>query len=161
MSVEFRPARPEELEAVLSLYREARAGEFCVWDDEYPTRREAEGDLAAGCLYVLTEEAEVIGVLSVIPERELDGLAEWRFSGEDTRELGRITVSSRHHGKGYAGYMVRQIAERLQRQGVKALHISAAVCNLPALRTYEKLGFCNVARLPLYGGEYLLLEKLL
>ncbi len=156
----FRLATDEDAAAVLRLYEDAKGKGFCVWDASYPTERELKGDLAAETLYVLTDADRVIGALSVMPENELDKEAPWQCRG-GARELCRIVVSEAHHGQGLALYMVENILAILKERGRSAVHMSVAKANLPAQKTYQKAGFFEVGEAMLYGGEYLLYEKLL
>ncbi len=155
----FRLATLEEVDAVVALYTAAKAEPYSVWNDEYPTRTNAAADLAAGRLYVLVGDDGVRGALSVVSENECDALSCWRLTGADVREIARVVVRSDCHGQGYAAYMMRCICAILQGAGVRAVHISVAVGNIPARMTYPRVGFATVGEAPLFGGQYLLMEK--
>lgn len=155
----FRPAEKQELETVVSLYEEAKGKEFCFWDEEYPTISNARSDYESGGLFVLCESGRIVGALSLEHEKELDALVEWEEN--NSAEIGRIIVKGDSHGKGYAGYMVTKMAEFCKKRSFAAIHLSAAKGNVPALKTYEKLGFKIKSCVFIYGGEYYLLEKIL
>ncbi len=162
----FRPARPEELSSVVALYHAAGQEPFSVWDENYPTEADARHDLETGNLYVLFEEnpdgnGRVIGTLSVCPENEMDDLPGFTVNSPGVRELARIAVASDRHGQGYAATMVTLICDILARRGVPALRISVARDNLPARRTYPRVGFCEIGEASLFGGSYVLMEKVL
>ncbi len=157
----FRPAKPTETGLVYDFYQQARQTPFCVWDDEYPTRQMADADQAAGNLFVLGWEGEPIGALSVVSENELDHCPGWHGDNKRAREIGRIVIAKEHQGHGYAGFMVGSILEILRTQGWGSVRLSAAKGNLPARKTYAKVGFTEVGEAELYGGEYVLLEYLL
>ncbi len=157
----FRNASLDEREAVRALYESVKGGEFCVWDDTYPTYSEIDGDLAASTLYVLCDGEKIAGVLSVLPENEMDAFECWSVKDGRQREIGRIAVSPEYRGRGLAGIMVESICELLARSGVSAVHISAAKINIPARKTYSRLGFETVGEEHMYGADYLLLEKII
>ncbi len=157
--MEFRRAKESEKQAVLRLYESVKGSEFCVWDEAYPTMNDINADIATDNLYVLCEDGEVIGALSVICDNEMDGLDVWRVSDGTQREVGRIVVSQLHRGRGLARYMVESAIDILRQEGAKALHISAAKINAPALHNYEKLGFSVMGEADMYGSRYCLLEK--
>ncbi len=155
----FRTATHADLDAVLALYEEAKRGPFCVWNEAYPTREDAEADLAGEDLYVLDDGGVVIGALSVVPENELDDQPCWQLTGEGVREIARVVVAAEYHGHGYAGVMVAHICAILRERGERALHISVATSNPPARKTYPRQGFVEVGEAELFGGAYVLMEK--
>ncbi len=157
----FRNAVQNEREAVHAIYEGVKGGEFCVWDDTYPTYLEIDGDLAADSLYVLEDQGQIAGVLSVIPENEMDGFNCFKVKDGRHREIGRIAVALGYRGRGLAGIMVENACELLKKRGVSAVHISAAKVNIPARKTYARLGFEAAGEAYMYGADYLLLEKIL
>ena len=153
----FRLARHEDGEAVLSLYQEARSGEFCVWNESYPTMAEIEHDLETNNLYVMTHGSKVIGAISVVPENELDEFDCWSCSSG--KEIARVVVSRSCQGQGLSFEMVQRILPILTEQGCKAIHLSVVKTNLPAYMTYVKAGFATVGEADMYGNSYYLMEK--
>ncbi len=170
MNMTFRRARADELDAVCALYAAAPANPFSVWTELYPTRQDALRDLETDNLYVLvsaqTESAQpkaadgtVIGALSIVPENETDDLPYWRVTDETVREIARIVVSSAHAGHGYATYMVEAICRQLAERGCHAVHLSVAVENIPAYKSYCRAGFTPVGKADMFDGHYILMEK--
>ena len=72
----LRIAEKEDLPVVARLYSEAAGRTGCTWNEYYPTKEDAENDLAHGCLYVYENRKEVIGAISVVPENEHDSNCE-------------------------------------------------------------------------------------
>lgn len=70
----FRKAETCEAEAIRALYQAVIGTPFCTWDESYPGETEIAGDLSAGTLYVLEEDHQVIGAISIVPENELQFL---------------------------------------------------------------------------------------
>ena len=153
----FRTARREDAQDVLSLYRDAQKGEFCVWDDSYPTITEIAHDLETKNLYVLTSGNKIAGAISVVPENELDSFGCW--SCKDSKEIARVVVSAEHQGQGLAFEMLQNIISLLQKKGYKGIHLSVAKTNIPAYKTYLKAGFTVVGEAEMYENSYYLMEK--
>ena len=158
----FRPATEADLAGVLALYEGAKQEPFSVWNEDYPTAADATHDLETDNLYVLEEDGRVIGTLSVCPENEMDGFAHlFTHNAPSVREIARIAVAADRHGRGYAALMVEHICKILAARGVPALRISVAKGNLPARRTYPRVGFSEAGEAWMYGGDYVLMEKAL
>ncbi|HPE95111.1 MAG TPA: GNAT family N-acetyltransferase [Bacillota bacterium] len=159
--MEIRRARPGEEDAVYALYRRAACDEYSTWNDFYPGMEEIGGDMRADGLFVLTEGNMIIGTASIVPENELDVLDCWQCH-EGSREIARVAVDSAYRGRGYALKMVNVLTEILKEQRYRAVHLSVAVSNVPALRTYKKAAFENMGEAELYcSRRYYLMEKLI
>ena len=110
MAITFRPARREELPAILAMYASARLfmrenGNPHQGGDHYPSRETVEGDLARGTLYVATEGEELLAVFSFEIGREpvyeeIDGA--WLGARERYGFLHRLAVVRRGGGVGGA-----------------------------------------------------------
>ncbi len=156
----FRQANEPELTAVSALYDTARAEPYSVWNEAYPVLDDALHDFETGNLYVLTDACDrVIGALSVVPENETDDLSCWQITGEGVREIARVVIAPDCHGHGYARLMMESICTILRARGERAVHISVAEENLPAMKTYPRTGFLPVGEADLFGGHYVLMEK--
>ena len=73
----FRKAETCEAEAIRALYQAVIGTPFCTCDESYPGETEIAGDLSAGTLYVLEEDNQTIGAISIVPENELDHFNCW------------------------------------------------------------------------------------
>lgn len=155
--LKFREARKEDAEQVLSLYEGAKNGEFCVWNDSYPTTIEIEHDLETNNLYVMTEGGKIIGAISVVPENEMDGFDCWSY--KDGKEIARVVIDKPYQGHGLSFEMVRSVESILRERGHKAIHLSVAKSNVPAYKTYVKAGFTVVGEAKMYESDYHLMEK--
>ncbi|MEI3152080.1 MAG: hypothetical protein V8S82_00130 [Eubacteriales bacterium] len=45
---------------MLALYRSVLVTEGCTWDEDYPSEREAKGDLSSGGLYVFESDGRLL-----------------------------------------------------------------------------------------------------
>ncbi len=154
----LRKATADELPWVKGLYASAIGTAGCTWNEFYPGEWELTQDFSTGNLYVLAEGELPLGAVSVVPERELDDFTCWRIR-ENVREVARVVISRERAGCGLAALMLTELFQRLKGDGCAAIHLSVALGNRAALRTYEKLGFQFLERVELYGGEYVLCER--
>ena len=157
--MEFRNATEADRAAVTALYKSVIGTPFCAWDESYPGESDTDADLRDNGLFVLTENAAVIGALSLLKKGELLGFPEWNSPDADAAEICRIVVAQTHRGRGLARYMITEIEKQLRNGGKRYMRLSAHVGNTPALRNYGQLGFSVCGRRRLYGGEYFLLQK--
>lgn len=155
----FRPAQASELSAVEALYRAASGSPYSVWDENYPTLADARHDLETGNLFVLMEGAALAGSLSIVPEREMDDLPCWTVNDGTQCEIARIAIASAYQGRGLAARMVLDILPILKERGCHTVRLSAAVTNLPAWKTYRRLGFQTLGEADLFSSRYYLMEK--
>ena len=154
----FRKAETREAEAIRALYQAVIGTPFCTWDESYPGETEIAGDLSAGTLYVLEEDHQVIGAISIVPENELDHFNCWALK-ENAREFARVVIKSDQQHKGLSVYLVEGVIRELQRQGVAAIHIAVAKENIPAQKLYRKTGFDFCGEANMYGHSYFLCER--
>ena len=156
----FRKAETREAEAIRALYQAVIGTPFCTWDESYPGETEIAGDLSAGTLYVLEEDHQTIGAISIVPENELDHFICWSVK-KNVREFARVVLKPDHHQKGLSVYLVEGVIQELQRQGAAAIHIAVAKENIPAQKLYRKTGFDFCGEANMYGHSYFLCERIL
>ena len=154
----FRPAKKDETETVLALYRQSVGTPFCTWDETYPGLWEITHDLDAGTLFVLESEGSVIGAISINYENELDDLPEWHIR-ENAGEFTRVVLRPEYRGKHLAKVLVTHVMAEMKKRGLRAAHLTVVPENLPAFRTYLGLGFSVVGEAELFGHRFKLCEK--
>ena len=156
-NLNFRIAQRGDEEQVLSLYEIAKSGQFCVWNDSYPTIAEIQHDLETENLYVMTDGGKIIGAISVVPENELNGFDCWLC--KDGKEIARVVIDKAYQGRGLSFEMVKSVESILRKNGCKAIHLSVVKSNIPAYKTYIKAGFTVIGEAQMYGNDYYLMEK--
>lgn len=158
--MELITAANTDAEAVMALYKSVIGRPFCTWNDDYPGEFEINHDLETGNLFLLKENGEILGAVSVVPENELDDFSCWHIR-ENAREIARVVIDPRQQGKGFSSALVRCVLEKLKARGCKAVHLSVAEVNIPAQKTYFSLGFRKLHECDLYGHHFFLCEKAL
>lgn len=156
--MELRLVKKDELDIILKLYKEAQESPFCVWNDEYPTKNEIDADYETNNLFVYVNNDEVVGAISIVPINEMDDCLEWKIK-DNVCEIARIVISKKHHGKNLAYEMVKEIFDICIKRSFKAVHLSCQKENIPAIKTYKKLGFNFVGEKFMYNYQYYLCEK--
>lgn len=156
-----RLARAEEAERVVDLYRMVIGQPFCTWNDRYPGMEEVTHDIETDNLFVCEEGEALIGAISIVPENELDEVTAWAVS-HDAREIARVVIEPGSQGKRLSRLLIREIIRILQTErGCAAIHLAVATVNVPAYRTYMRLGFQPVGEADLFGHHFCLCEKVL
>jgi len=156
----FREAKRSEAETIINLYKAVIGTPFCTWDETYPGEAEITEDLSSGTLFVLEENQELIGAISIVPENEINDFDCWKVR-ENTREFARVVLRPDCQHKGLSVHLVEGVIRKLQKQGVAAVHIAVAKENLPAQRLYHNTGFEFCGEADLYGHSFFLCEKIL
>ncbi len=157
--LQLTPANENDSLIIEHLYNKAKKEPFCVWDEDYPTAANIKYDIEKQCLFVLKLNQNIIGAVSVIFDKEMEHFNCFKEKGERVAEIGRITVDSSFKGNGYACLMLEKLMKHLKSLGYTDIHLSVAKGNIPAYKTYLKLGFSIAGQATLYKGEYFLLEK--
>ncbi len=156
----FRKAGNSDEKAITALYKSVIGTRFCTWDESYPGEEEVREDLLAGSLYVLVQDEELIGAISVVPENELDALDCWQVR-ENACEFARVVIKPEYQHKGLSGRLVEGIILEIQKRQADAIHIAVAKGNIPAQKLYAQKGFSICGEADLYGHSFYLCERLL
>jgi ribosomal protein S18 acetylase RimI-like enzyme len=68
----------------------------------------------------------------------------WIDKEDNTAELGRLLVDSRHRGRGLGRLLVERLVDVAQAASYHSVWMRVFPDNLPALRCYQAAGFCRV-----------------
>ena len=156
----FRKAEKGEAGTVMDLYKAVIGTPYCTWDDSYPGEFEITEDLSSRTLYVLEEDGELIGAISIVPENEIDDFDCWRIK-KNAREFARVVLRPDHQHKGLSIYLVEGIIKEFEKQGVAAAHIAVAKNNIPAQKLCRKANFDFCGEADMYGHSFFLCERVL
>lgn len=155
----LRKAYAHELGMVYSLYQSVIGSEFCTWNAQYPGMEEINEDYRTGNLFVLMEGENMIGAASIVPQNEMDAFSVWTSTEGSEREVARVVIAKGAQGKGAAVTLVGAVMHVLEARGCAWVHLAVCESNLPARKTYAKLGFTSVGEEDMYGHHFYLLEK--
>lgn len=153
-----RLAKPQDIEAVFSIYTHEKVVPFLTY--EPMSFGEFEGiyrELVASAGFYLWEvDGSVAGFYKAT-----------RYPGRvrHVALLGTLAVDPRRHGQGVGRAMLMDAIEQLKAEGVRRIELYAESDNAQALRFYTKLGFVHEGTLrefykradePHYVDEYVL-----
>lgn len=156
----FRPARGEDLPAILAVIEQAKAylksRGVDQWQNGYPNAEVIGADIARGRSYVLEWQGRVAGTVAVLPAPEKNYAAiydgAWR-GGEEYAVIHRIAVDGSLKGKGAAGEMLRRIEALCRGQRLGGIRVDTHERNASMRRLLQKTGFFHCGRILLEDGS--------
>ncbi len=141
----LRKAEWHDLQRLTALYRETVADMqkrgLYIWDEVYPCCYLRE-DIEAGRLYLAEKEKKLLGALSLSGEGRYDGL-QWKSGEKRACYIDRLAVNPAYSGQGIGGAMLSAAAAVAKEKGAEVLRLLVVEENVPAIRFYEKNGFCR------------------
>lgn len=171
--MKFRVAVAGDLPQLLDMYRrivaDMNAHGLSFWDDFYPCAFLAE-DVQRHRLYLLCDDSSEIAAAFVLCDANRgENAVAWTQTTGKAAYLERLGVDPRRRRQGVGAQMIALAKETAARQGCSSLRLFVVDENKPAIRLYEKNGFCRVegayddvfdngASLREYGYELRLLE---
>ena len=165
MEVNLRPARREEAEAVLSVFRRAteqmRRQGIDQWSEAYPSDQLLREDISEERMYIL--EAGGAFVSAVVLDSEL--LPEEYEAGrwEDvTGRFGvvhRLCVSPERQNEGWGRKTMGLAQSWFKEKDYTSVRLDAFSQNPYALRLYRSLGYRETGTVMLGHGLFILFEK--
>ena len=159
MKMVLEKAKHEDAKEILKLYEAQKGKGFCTWDEYYPSILNVKEDIDAECLFIYKKCGKIISAVSIAPQNELDGYDVWKY--KNSAEIARVCVSDEYKGNGLAYKMVSELIRVIKSKGFDAIHLSVAVRNVPAVKTYKKLGFDFLLETEMYDNIYCLCEKVI
>jgi ribosomal protein S18 acetylase RimI-like enzyme len=155
----FSAAGGGDADQVLMLYQSVTGGAFCTWNECYPGMQQIREDYESNNLFALKSGENIIGAISIVPENELDDLELWEMKDGKIAEVARVAVAPEYQGQGLALRMVTEIEKVLENRGYRAVHLLAALSNIPACHTYRKAGYQLLGECDMYGHRFCAFEK--
>jgi len=141
MTIEVRPARANDREAVLRLAPRLHQG-VAAWRSKEGVTQAAHGwlitslnALEAGdhAAWVAEHNGDVIGFASVCEQ------AHW--SGEMDAYIGELVVAQEHEGRGVARTLLATVEHWARSQKLTRIRLSTGAANDHARRMYEHYGY--------------------
>ncbi|MBR2908111.1 MAG: GNAT family N-acetyltransferase [Clostridia bacterium] len=157
--MEIRKAELAELDQIMTVYADARdymreSGNKTQWSGGYPSEGLVRADIAAGLLYVVTDDGDASRLLGVFYYREgndptYEKIYEGRWQNDDPYGvIHRIAVSKDSHGKGVAAFCFSYCYALCGN-----LRIDTHRRNLPMQRSLAKNGFVPCGIIYLESGD--------
>ena len=152
--MEVRKARPEELDAIMRIYRCAqdfmiRSGNPTQWAHSYPTEQMVRDDIARGACRVLLDEDRICGVFALFDGVEPNYLQI--VEGAWLNDAPYLTIH-RVAGDGTVHGVFRCVAEYCKGLG-RDLRIDTHEKNIPMQRQILKNGFVRCGIIHVLDGD--------
>ena len=151
-------AKTSDMPQLLSLYRACARQKSSVWDEEYPSVHTASADIAAGRLYLLRRNNELLACASLIAPEEEERGALYRPC-RNPCALARIGVRPEAQGQGYGGLMLRLCLRIARAQGHDGMRLLVSPRNRPAVRMYLHAGFRPCGMRCAWGEQWICMER--
>ena len=155
----IRQAMPEDLDAIMAVFAQARAAIAALgidqWQDGYPAASHIEEDMQHGVAYVLCEGKAVQGYFAMLqdPEPTYKTIYEgaWLHDGA-YMTVHRVAMSDALRGKGAAAEAMAYVVARALRAGLQSVRIDTHEGNLRMRKFLEKQDFCACGTIYLASG---------
>ena len=164
--LEFRPATPDDLDALVALYAAAaqdmRDHGIDQWDEYYPDREILSEDVESGDMTLGLLDGEP--VCAYVVNREYDPeyeLGAWDHTEGDFCVLHRLCVNPAMQGRGLARQAMARMEKNALEQGFDSVRLDVFSQNLHAQRLYEGLGYRRTGEVRFRKGSFYLMEKAL
>lgn len=146
--VSWAQAQEQELDAMLEIVAQARAGlkkhRVDQWQGSYPARADLEADLAAGELFSLYHGEELAGffVLSQKEEPAYSSISDGRWTeGISYGVLHRCAIADKYKGSGISKELIRASQERCRELGLRSIRSDTHKKNKPMQQLLRDNGF--------------------
>ena len=144
--MEFSRATVEEIGAVEELVVQCRevltASGILQWDAEYPSRLFFQQAVAAGHLFVLTDEGVILGVVVLDEWQAAEWTTvTWHNQSGQFLVVHSLAVLPSAQGRGYGAALLSRCESFAQENGYTSMRLDAFSGNAAALRFYERHGY--------------------
>lgn len=163
----IRKGKKDDIPAVMNMVRDTvrimKEENNDQWDETYPTASIFETDIQNGSLFVLEEEGQVIGSITVDQNQPAEYKPiPWRK--EDVSFIfHRLVVNPQSRGKGEATKLIHYAEQYAIANQVPYMRIDTYSLNKKAQKLFEKNGYIKVGEMPYHGktSPYFCYDKLL
>lgn len=147
----IRDAQAKDLEQILAIYNDAVVKTTAVYDEKARSLQEhfewfAKKQAAHFPVLVAVENDEVLGYCSYGTFRAWPGFNQTVESS--------VYVEAKHHGKGIAMLLMKELIERAKGQSYHCLIAGIDGTNEASLKLHQKLGFTQVGHLKEVGRKF-------
>ena len=167
--MDIRKAKTEDIEAVLSIIKacaiDLMSKDIYQWSEHYPNKKDFENDIENCWLYVVENDNEIIGCISISTHMDQEYQSvKWLSKSNKNIYIHRLAVDPKNQSKGYA-LQLMDFAENYGKQNnYESIRLDTFSKNLRNQRFYERRGyvrlenvyFLNQSQDPFYCYELIL-----
>lgn len=114
-----------------------------IWHKYYPYE-EFESGIEQKCLYVMTENGEIVSAFILRDSMDGSKCFEWENRDAKVKYISCFGVDSNHLHKGIGSLTLCKAMEIARQFGAEFLRLGVAMENAPAINLYRKNGFTKV-----------------
>jgi ribosomal protein S18 acetylase RimI-like enzyme len=167
--MDIRKAKTEDIEAVLSITKACAidliSKGIYQWSEHYPNKKDFKNDIENCWLYVVENDNEIIGCISISTHMDQEYQSvKWLSKSNKNIYIHRLAVDPKNQSKGYA-LQLMDFAENYGKQNnYESIRLDTFSKNLRNQRFYERRGyvrlenvyFLNQSQDPFYCYELIL-----
>ncbi|MDO5377164.1 MAG: GNAT family N-acetyltransferase [Clostridia bacterium] len=152
-------ATAADAQEIYALYHSLVDMPYGTWNEEYPSRDLVDEDLKEAEVFVMRCGGRIVSAIVNENTHEFDELAAWYPDVARWAQFGRLGVAKDMQGRGIARKMLAHAMEKAREEGCDAVRFLVGAQNLPAQRSYAKLGFEICGEADAWGERWLCYEK--
>jgi ribosomal protein S18 acetylase RimI-like enzyme len=125
------------------------------WDETYPTLSIFEQDIRAESLFVLEEDGNVIGSITIdqnVPIEYKNESILWRYPGQ-AYTFHRLVVDPNSRGRGIASKLISNAEKMALQYQIRYIKIDTYSLNTKAQALFVREGFLKVGKMAFQGKE--------
>lgn len=152
-------AHADDAEEIFALYHSLVDMPYGTWNEEYPSRELVDEDLKESEVFVMRCGGRIVSAIVNENTHEFDDMAPWYPDVSHWAQFGRLGVAKDMQGRGIARRMLAYAMEQAKGEGCDAVRFLVGAGNLPAQRSYARLGFEVCGEADAWGEHWLCYEK--
>ena len=159
----IRPARADELDALLAVVREAtrrlESQGIHQWDNIYPDSPTLQADIENRHMHVIEAQGAIAGMISLndVQSPEYRDVT-WLFPGR-ALVVHRLVIAPSHQRQGHATRLLMFAEQEAKKQGYDAIRFDAFTENSAATALYGHLGYRTAGTVKFRKGLFFCFEK--
>ena len=151
-NLRLKEASPNDLDQIRTLYwslldSSPKYAQILQWKKNiYPNDNDWNAYIAKGEMYVILQDADIIGAVAVTHAQSKDyRKIHWTITAEDqdVAVVHLLMISPEYQGHGVATAALDEIIKLAESKKKRAVRLDAIKTNTPAQKLYEKYGFVN------------------
>lgn len=155
----FKIAKKSDIDAIMQLYKDVVAHVKTTdiklgWNTEiYPDNSFIDNAINASECYVIFDDNKLIAcaVINNNVNTEYD-LIDWTIKApkEKIATIHALCVSPEYRGRGVSSIFLKNLMDKLQKNGNISIHLDVIDTNIPAYKLYENNGYTMVKEIEMY-----------
>ena len=167
--MDIRKAKTEDIKAVLSITKACAidliSKGIYQWSEHYPNKKDFKNDIENCWLYVVENDNEIIGCISISTHMDQEYQSvKWLSKSNKNIYIHRLAVDPKNQSKGYALQLMGFAENYGKQNNYESIRLDTFSKNLRNQRFYERRGyirlenvyFLNQSQDPFYCYELIL-----